>query len=536
MKKCILFGVGTFFENNPSLYPDNYEVIGYGYSDPLLATSHSKNLKNNKPIYSPEEIANMQKKEDIYLFICSGPWSSYEIFLKLREYGVSVRLILFIDETKAMDVSWQSRVDETGNLVTNINGSDFIAILSEEYGGGETFITKLNRYRTSFYDCLKYCTLTNNNNSVLSEYYSKNIKQIISKIENKRKLLDPQKLRIALHTYSGIGDDLTMCRFMFALSKEFEGIEIDFYSKRPSNYEKLPYITHCFSNTDFNFIESFKYDLVLDGDAPLTVYQCDYSKVKQLAPKLFNYCHYCNCIEKNFFVISESTKRFLTRDFIEYTIMLSKKFTDGPDLTNIITDLSKIDFEFPIYANEDEVLNKYGLKAKEYILLNRACDGLQPLHTKLWSLQKYNELTKKIKETFDLPLVQIGQNEFYGIIDNTDLNLLGKTSFEELKVLLKNTLILVSGEGGLVHLSHCLKGKSAVLYGPNDMKYLAYDENINIQGKGCSYKCFEIGNRVWREQCILGYTPPKCMDSISVKDVFERLSEFIKKEKAKEIR
>ena len=531
MKKCILFGVGTFFENNPDLYPSSYDVIGYGYSDPLLATSNSNNQKNNKPIYSPEEIANMQTKENIYLFICSGPWSSYEIFLKLKEYGVNVHLILFIDETKAMDVSWQSRVDEKGNLVTNINGNDFIAILSEKYGGGPTFITNLNRYRTSFYDYLKYTTLTNKNNSVLSKYYSQNIKHIIPKIEDKRKLLDPHKLRIALHTYSGIGDDLTMCRFMFALSRKFKGIEIDFYSKHPSNYERLPYIKHSFSNSDFNFIESFKYDLVLEGDAALTVYQADYSKLKQLAPQLFEYCQYCNFIEKNFFVISEGAKRFLIRDFIEYTIMMAKKFTDGPDLKNIIADLSLLDFEFPIYANEEEVLQKYGLRSNSYILLNRACDGLQPMHTKLWSLQKYSELTRKIKDKFDLPIVQIGQNDFYGVIDNTDLNLLGKTSFEELKVLLKNALILISGEGGLVHLTHCLKGKSAVLFGPNDMRYLIYDENINIQGKGCDFKCFELGNGVWREQCIMGHTPPKCIDSISVTDVFKRVSEFIQKDK-----
>ena len=526
MKKCILFGVGSFFESNMELYPsDEYEVIGYGYSEPSLASSVSNNLKYNKPIFSPQEISVLQKKEQIYVFICSGPWSSYDIFITLRDYGVNVNLILFVDESKALGIHWKSRVNKKGNLITNVNGQDYIAILGENYGGLTTNITNIERYNSTFYSYFKYCNLFNCKNDELSNLYNKSITQIISEIEKKQQALDPKKIRIAIRSVGGLGDDITICRFIFAMKQSIPNTVIDFYSIHENNYKFFQYIDHNFNYSQFSFVKSFEYDLVLDGFIPV-IYRSNSSKIKQLSPKLFEYCQYCNFIEKNFYASKENSKHFLQRDFTEYSLMISKKFSDRLDLQNIIADLSKIDFEFTISLDEADVLKKFGLRRKEYILFNRAVDELKPKHPKLWDIKKYSELAKQLKSSFGYPIVQIGHNDFYGIIENIDLNLLGKTNFEELKVLLKNSLILVACEGGLVHLNHCLNGKSAVLFGPTDKKYFGYDENINIEGRGCPFKCFDRALQ-WRERCILGYTPPKCIDSISVNDVFDELSAFI---------
>ena len=51
-------------------------------------------------------------------------------------------------------------------------------------------------------------------------------------------------------------------------------------------------------------------------------------------------------------------------------------------------------------------------------------------------------MVKKIKHKYPMfEIIQIGANDRYGIISNTNKNLLGKTNFEELAVILKNAII-----------------------------------------------------------------------------------------------
>jgi len=527
MKKCILFAVGSFFDNNPSLYPKNYDVIGYGYSDPLLATSHSNNLKNNKPIYSIEEIVDLQEKEELFVFICSGPWSSYDIYLNLIEKNIKFHLVLFVDETKAFNISWHSRVDETGNVISNINGHDVISVLNTTYGGRKTNLGQLSRNQTTFEDFLSHYLIVNS--PQVLDFYNENTQLILKDIRNNKKNSVSSKIRIAICSSGGLGDDLVMCRFIYALHSKIENIIVHFYNKRSENYSYLPYIDKSIQLTEFNYIASANYDLVLEGTRALTIYKYDPKKIKKFSPLLFDYCMYCKKIEDYFYFSSNSEKQMNIRTFIEYTVMLNKKFNDAPDLGEIIANLSAIDFVIPIQQNENEVLKKFGLRNQQYILFNRGCDERHPNHTKLWKLSRYDELVELISQKYhDLKTVQVGNDDYYGCMKSVDLNLLGKTNFEELKILLKNALLLVSGEGGLVHLNHCLKGKSAVLFGPNDVSYVGYDENINIQSKGCPFKCFEVGNLVWAKFCILGHTPPKCMDSITSQDVFASIDKYLK--------
>lgn len=53
-----------------------------------------------------------------------------------------------------------------------------------------------------------------------------------------------------------------------------------------------------------------------------------------------------------------------------------------------------------------------------------------------------------------------------------DVNLIGKTDWDDLKILLKNALYHIDGECGMVHLRKALKtGPSVVLFGPTPIKF-----------------------------------------------------------------
>ena len=123
----------------------------------------------------------------------------------------------------------------------------------------------------------------------------------------------------------------------------------------------------------------------------------------------------------------------------------------------------------------------------------------------------------------------VGIDDFYGTIENTDLNLLGKLSFNQLSFLLQNSLCLISGEGGLVHLNHFLKGKSFVIFGPTDPIFYGYKENINFQNSKCNEHCQLLGKN-FLEKCPLDLSQNNylnCMKYVDYKDVFYKLCEFI---------
>lgn len=116
----------------------------------------------------------------------------------------------------------------------------------------------------------------------------------------------------------------------------------------------------------------------------------------------------------------------------------------------------------------------------------------------------------------DILLVQIGSKNDI-IINNIDICLNGKTTFLESLVLIKFSLFLADCESGLVHYNHCLHGKSLVLFGPTPIKYFSYSQNVNIKSSICN-NCMWI-DKDWLHNCI-NYSYPKCMASISPKEVF----------------
>ena len=103
------------------------------------------------------------------------------------------------------------------------------------------------------------------------------------------------------------------------------------------------------------------------------------------------------------------------------------------------------------------------------------------------------------------------------MIEEADLNLVGKTDFLAAAAILANAALHIDGESGLVHLRHVLGGRSVVLFGPTPVEYFGYADNCNLVSKGCR-GCMWMTDD-WFEVCSRGTAEPECMASITANDL-----------------
>ena len=205
-----------------------------------------------------------------------------------------------------------------------------------------------------------------------------------------------------------------------------------------------------------------------------------------------------------------------------------------------ITQLFKVgtDYKAPIFidTDEDECLKKFGLLGKEFITFSRECGKMlfDAESTKMWPLSHYDRLVKLLKkETNEYKIVQIGSSTVYSkLIENIDIDLRGKTSLEEVKVILRHSSLHIDNDSGMVHLRHALHaGPSVVMFGPTDIDIYGYPENINIKSKNCHCFPCEWITSSWNLTCINTDNPHIYMRSIKPEDVMEKIrEEFLKKQ------
>ena len=182
----------------------------------------------------------------------------------------------------------------------------------------------------------------------------------------------------------------------------------------------------------------------------------------------------------------------------------------------------------PLSAESFDILDKYDLKNKQYITITRSVEltKSQNNNVRLWPIAYYQELIKKMKQKYpEVKLVQLGVSrceELRGI----DVNLLGKTTLEEVKAILKHSLLHIDGECGMVHTKHFLYGKSAVFFGQTAIEYLGYENNINLKSNGCPHWCEWIVDD-WQTHCIRGYDEPPCMTELKPDYVFENIVPYL---------
>lgn len=113
-------------------------------------------------------------------------------------------------------------------------------------------------------------------------------------------------------------------------------------------------------------------------------------------------------------------------------------------------------------------LEKYGLN-KKYIVLNPAASKLE----RSWQEQKYAELIDWIKGEYKTDIVLTGSNANFELklaenIENLTasniINLVGKTSLQELAIILEQSELLVAPDTGPAHIANAMETAVVGLY------------------------------------------------------------------------
>lgn len=193
---------------------------------------------------------------------------------------------------------------------------------------------------------------------------------------------------------------------------------------------------------------------------------------------------------------------------------------------NGVFDIKNKHIDIPLQARALEQFKK--LKINRYIVVNYGW-GTQvnesgKVPSKIWPLAYYHSLVKLLKKTFpQFAIVQLGLSSTPQI-NGVDYYIFGE-SIEVTKYVLKNAVLHIDCEGGLVHLATQLGTKCVVLFGPTPVHYFGYEENINIVSQKCN-NCYYLDNDF--SKCIRELEKPECMYSILPEYVMEKIIEYFK--------
>ena len=317
-------------------------------------------------------------------------------------------------------------------------------------------------------------------------------------------------ISIAVVGDGGVGDCIVYLNYCKHLKQYAgEGVVVDFYFKSKNIVDKLyddreQYLRKWFNKNEIRGVEE-RYDLVLwmKERFPLVKYSryhrlrdCGHSELLKLVDALnrhhdkYHFFYDCSPRTDGFAAqlsVSQGYNRFTQPD-IDHILRIN----------NLCINIPTCDIE-----SDNLILKKFNLSGKGYLTFNRSADSNRKCweSTKLWTKERAIDFFKLMKERMpNIPIIYIGPEKEDWLPDEI-INLGGETSFDELKVILKNSVLHIGPEGGMIHMRHCLCGMpSCVLFGPTSSRFYHYDENIEISSSGCLDQC-EWLTETWQEKC-----------------------------------
>lgn len=346
-----------------------------------------------------------------------------------------------------------------------------------------------------------------------------------------------RKLKIAVIFYGGMGDFIIGKNWLYHLNSMF-GIGREEIKVLCSESE-ISTLRNLFSDCEWiSGIESIDYsDSNLVGDGfDLALRFCIFPYVQSMADEVVSY------INPKLYEYADGVREFGLKNYVpgffaspHFYKTVGKLFADYPEKKyhshfDVLGNLGIGDeylCKIPI-ADGTDYLKELGVSSGKFITLDTGLNreySRKP-NTRAWKIADWNELALLLKKKYpNTKVIQIGLKISDEDDIEADLNLNGKTDLEQVKILMKNALLHVDYDGGLIHLRHVLKGgPSVVLYGPSADAVHNYPENISVQANVC--KPCEWTSPDWLSNCPKGYSYPKCMEAITPQMVMDRIEGF----------
>ena len=355
--------------------------------------------------------------------------------------------------------------------------------------------------------------------------------KMLSLVEEIHMVQMGDKLRIAFSMDGGVGDLLINLNYiyLFVLKYGKTNLQIDIDAGRSRKLldQLLDYSEFIDCVYNINEVSQESYDLYIHILRYPEIIYVNKKRIAKIYPDMLNYVFEC----EKFALLNP---RYFDKSFnadgcsAMQEEIFHRKRIQQPDINGFLG--VKEVFSLPISVKESyKTLEKYFLFSKQYITIHRGCEekNYQNSSTKLWNAQYYDRLIDLIKTETDMKIVLVGSEYEENLeISRQDIDLIGKTTIEEIKVILKNSFLHIDTEGGLVHLRHALDGGiSVVIFGPTSDEFFGYSENINIRTGACPYPC-EWMTIDWMKECLRENDKRICMESVLPESVMKKIQEM----------
>lgn len=326
----------------------------------------------------------------------------------------------------------------------------------------------------------------------------------------------------------GFGDVLLGVLFLSQIKKMINGSNLICLISRFSDYfSKFHFIDKVIDYQivqDNLEIEKEKSDVFFIGHNIVLIEKYDSEIIKKNEPKLWEYCDKNHTLQDELFGNDINNFRYT-----KYALLNNKNRIEQMDLAGAIPILRTDLLEIPIQENTKQILKSFGVFEKKYITINRDSGSGSNKGTKLWPSKYYIDFLKYIKDTYpELVIISVGSSIGESLRKYVDVDTTGRTSLEQIEILLSNALIHIGTEGGLVHLNHFLGGVSMVFFGSTSPDVFGYPENINLTSNVCNERC-ECMTDNWALECPKGENEPPCMHTLYPEVAIIEFEKFMSK-------
>jgi ADP-heptose:LPS heptosyltransferase len=345
------------------------------------------------------------------------------------------------------------------------------------------------------------------------------------------------RLRIAISVCGGVGDILTFGLAVKELSKHIgcdHSIDMSVMNPKQaldlrSIFREFPFISFLQNiESSETCSDELPYDVFLRIDRCTIPFYCN-DRVKSKSPWLAKFCAQSKTFCTRYHKFFENVPR--NHIILEqWSIVNDMTRVQQPDQCKFLgIDYNTSTF-LAVDSNALNVLESLNLANSRYITLQTGIHQYWgTLHsTKIWLPRHYVKFVQLFHEAYpDIKIVQLGSSKsLCTSISGIDLNLVGKTTLDEVAAILKHSLFHLDGDCGMVHIKKFLNGQSIVLFGTTSADLLGYPENINITGSGCKSWCEWVTDD-WYRKCPRGFEETPCMASITPEIVMEAVHKII---------
>ncbi|MBP3532249.1 MAG: glycosyltransferase family 9 protein [Thermoguttaceae bacterium] len=336
---------------------------------------------------------------------------------------------------------------------------------------------------------------------------------------------DENALNVGLYFSGGLGDYLIAANY-FGYLKRFVGdapVKFSLYAANPGA-ARVAFVDPI----DERPFDPRRFDLFISTVRFPLVERANRARIKRFCPRLTSLIDAYRALETSQPLIF-STPPLGDGIANALSVVQGRLRLQQPDVDGLLGIGTDFDVEIPTPTDEDAVLRKFGLEGKSFVTLNRGIDaGAKAAEsTKMWPLDYYVRLVADLKRAFpERIFVQLGVSEERSPkIAGVDVDLVGKTNLDEVKILLKRAESHIDGEGGMTHLRRAMKGgPSVVLFGPTEPELYGYPQNLNLRAPFC--RACEWAVRNWSAVCPRTGGKAECMERLTPEFVAEKIVEF----------